>query len=162
MSENAKPRRRQPRKIRLVTVELVPLVSEPGPVLREPSSAAAKFEALIGGKDREHFVVLHLDTRHRIRGYETVSVGSLNAAIVHPREVFKGAILANAAAIICGHNHPSGDPTPSEEDADIHGRLSRAGELLGIEVLDSLVIGGGEHWSFRRASVETNTAEARL
>lgn len=156
MTPGTRPRKRQ---IRLVTMELVPQVAEPSAPVREPEAIAGRLARLVESKDREHFVVFHLDTRHRVRSYEIVSVGSLNAAIVHPREVFKGAILANASAIICGHNHPSGDPTPSEDDHEIHRRLTQAGELLGITLLDSLVVGGGRHWSTRRSSIEATVDE---
>ncbi|MFO0983235.1 MAG: JAB domain-containing protein [Planctomycetota bacterium] len=93
-------------------------------------------------KDREHFVVLHLDGRNRVISVETVSVGTLNAALVHPREVWKGAYLANANAIVCGHNHPSGDLTPSFEDAQLLERLKKAGELLGVAIVDFLIVSG--------------------
>jgi DNA repair protein RadC len=135
--------------IRLVKAELVPRVSEPGPAIREPLVAGKELSALIGSKDREHFVVFHLDTRHRVQSFEIVAIGSLNAAIVHPREVFKGAILANAHAIICGHNHPSGEPTPSDDDCEMHRRLEQVGQLIGIEVLDHLVVAGTRCWSMR-------------
>jgi DNA repair protein RadC len=90
---------------------------------------------------KEHFVVLHLDGKNRIACFDRVSVGSLNQAIVHPREVFKTALLSNAAAILLLHNHPSGDPTPSPEDLSITRRLQESGEILGIKVLDHIVIG---------------------
>jgi DNA repair protein RadC len=90
--------------------------------------------------DREAFWVLHLNTRHRIIEKELVSLGTLNSSLVHPREVFRRAIVNSAAAIITVHNHPSGDPTPSPEDRQIWHRLNRAGELLGIQVLDHMVI----------------------
>jgi DNA repair protein RadC len=135
--------------LRLVKTELVPRVSEPGPAIREPLVAGKELSALIGSKDREHFVVFHLDTRHRVQSFEIAAIGSLSAAIVHPREVFKGAILANASAIICGHNHPSGDPTPSEDDREMHRRLQQVGELIGIEVLDLLIVAGTRCWSAR-------------
>lgn len=100
-------------------------------------------------KDREHFVILHLDSRNRVTGHETVSIGSLNASIVHPREVFKGAILVSAASIICLHNHPSGDLTPSREDITMTNRLKEAGDLLGIEVLDHLIVSHEGFISFK-------------
>ena len=81
-----------------------------------------------------------LDAKNRLISRETVSVGHLTAALVHPREVFKAAILANAAAIALVHNHPSGDPEPSREDVEITRRLVKAGELLGIPVLDHVVV----------------------
>lgn len=89
---------------------------------------------------REHFVVLLLNARHEVEAVETVSIGSLNASIVHPREVFRPAILASSASVILCHNHPSGDPEPSEEDLTITKRLVEVGELLGIGVLDHVIV----------------------
>lgn len=91
--------------------------------------------------DREHFVVILLDTRHNVLGINTISIGSLTVSIAHPREVFKAAILCNAAAIIIGHNHPSGDPSPSKEDFAVTEKLTACGELLQIPVLDSVILG---------------------
>lgn len=85
---------------------------------------------------QEHFVVLLLDTKKQVIAHETIFVGSLNASIVHPREVFRAAIKRNCASIICAHNHPSGDPTPSPEDLDVTRRLVEVGKTVGIEVLD--------------------------
>lgn len=90
----------------------------------------------------EHFVCLFLNTKNRIIAKEVISIGSLNAAIVHPREVFRAAIRYNSASIICVHNHPSGDPTPSTADIDMTSRLVIGGETIGIEVLDHVIIGG--------------------
>jgi DNA repair protein RadC len=82
-----------------------------------------------------------LDTKNRLLSWETVSLGTLSTSVVHPREVFKGAILANAASIILCHNHPSGDPKPSAEDIAITKRLAEAGKILGIDVLDHIIFG---------------------
>ncbi|WP_224747089.1 JAB domain-containing protein [Pelovirga terrestris] len=90
---------------------------------------------------RENLYALHLDTKHRILCLDQVSLGSLSSSIVHPREVFKSILVSSAAAAIFVHNHPSGDPAPSHEDKKIHQRLTEAGELLGIRVLDHLIIG---------------------
>ena len=90
---------------------------------------------------KEYFLSLHLDGKNRIVAVEIVSVGSLNQSIVHPREVFKTALLSSAAAIILLHNHPSGDPSPSREDLEITRRLKEVGELVGIRVLDHCIIG---------------------
>ncbi len=89
---------------------------------------------------REHFVVLLLNARHELQCRETVSIGSLNASIVHPREVFLPAILHSAASVVLVHNHPSGDPEPSEEDLSITRRLVQVGELVGIGVLDHVIV----------------------
>lgn len=89
----------------------------------------------------EYLVMLALDTKNRIIAAFTVSQGNLNTSIVHPREVFKRAILANACAFVLGHNHPSGYPTPSVEDIRITQRIYRCGEMLGIQLLDHIIIG---------------------
>lgn len=99
--------------------------------------------------DREVFGVLLLNARHEAKRRVVVSIGSLNASIVHPREVFRPAILYSAASVVLVHNHPSGDPEPSEEDLSITRRLVECGDLLGIGVLDHLVIGSRGHVSFR-------------
>jgi len=98
---------------------------------------------------REHFVVLLLNARHECIGRETVSVGSLNSSIVHPREVFLPAVTHHAASVVLVHNHPSGDPEPSEEDLSITRRLVEAGQILGIEVLDHVIIAKRGVVSFR-------------
>lgn len=90
---------------------------------------------------KEVFATVHLDSKNRILCIETVSIGSLNAAIVHPREVFKTALLSSAAALVLVHNHPSGDPTPSREDLELTKRLKEGGDLLGIRILDHVIIG---------------------
>ncbi|MBX3325544.1 MAG: DNA repair protein RadC [Nitrospira sp.] len=105
-------------------------------------------EAHFDGRPHEEFLVVFLDAKHRPTGYQVVSVGSLTLSIVHPREVFKAAVCMNAAAVICIHNHPSGDPTPSQEDRALTKRLMESGELLGIRVLDHVVIGEDRHVSF--------------
>lgn len=98
---------------------------------------------------RELFLAVLLNARHEVQSVETISVGSLNASIVHPREVFLPAILGSAASIVLVHNHPSGDPEPSEEDLSITKRLVEVGDLLGIGVLDHVIIGSRGTVSFR-------------
>ena len=97
---------------------------------------------------KEVFLTLHLDGKNRIICVDLVSVGSLNQSIVHPREVFKTALLSNAAAVLLIHQHPTGDPSPSSEDIAITRRLKEAGEILGLKVLDHIIIGEGEYLSF--------------
>jgi len=116
-----------------------------------PDEVAKVFAEHLRHADREHFVVMLLCTQNRLIGVNTVSVGTLNAALVSPREVFKAAILANAASVVVGHNHPSGDPQPSPEDVQVTEVLRRAGELLDIPVLDHVVIGDcGRYASLKR------------
>lgn len=106
-----------------------------------PSQAAAILHHLIGDADREHFVALYLNARHQVTHAHIVSRGAVQTAPVHPREVFKGAVLANAVAVVVGHNHPSGDVQPSPDDKMLVDRLKTAGEVLGIEVIDALIVG---------------------
>ena len=93
-------------------------------------------------------MALHLDGKNRITCFDRVSLGSLNQTIVHPREVFKTACLSNAAAILLIHNHPTGDPAPSQEDIVITRRLKEGGDLLGIKVLDHIIVGYSHYFSF--------------
>ena len=120
-----------------------------GLLVRRPEDLTAVLRDEFRGLDRERFIALYLDARHRVRALETVSIGSLNASLVHPREVFKPAIAISAAAVIVAHNHPSGDPRPSGDDLELTGRLDRCGELLGIALLDHMVVGDAEITSIR-------------
>ncbi len=97
----------------------------------------------------EHFVCLFLNTKNQVIGRQTLSIGSLNASVVHPREVYRAAIRRSSASILCAHNHPSGDPTPSSEDIQLTRRLAEAGKLIGIELLDHLVIGDNRFISLK-------------
>ena len=117
--------------------------------IRGPDDVVAVLGPKLRKESREHFLVLLLNARHEVIGKETVSIGTLNASIVHPREVFRPAILASAASIILAHNHPSGDPEPSEEDLGITKRLAEVGELVGIGVLDHVIVASRGVVSFR-------------
>jgi DNA repair protein RadC len=118
-----------------------------GPI-RSPRDACRAVRS-IRSADREHFLVLALNARNVVILKETVSIGSLNANIVHPREVFRPAIINGAAALILAHNHPSGDVSPSREDLSLTQRLVDAGRLLGIDVLDHIIVSGRRYLSFR-------------
>jgi DNA repair protein RadC len=120
----------------------------PAPAIRGPEDVLPLVRDLPGAR-REHFVVLLLNARHELQCRETVSIGSLNASIVHPREVFLPAILHSAASVVLVHNHPSGDPEPSEEDLSITRRLVEVGELVGIGVLDHVIVASRGTVSFR-------------
>ena len=114
-----------------------------------PADIAALFMADLRWQDREQLCVACLDTKNRLIRTATISLGTLNSSMAHPRECFKAAIMSSAAAVIFAHNHPSGDPTPSREDIELTKALMRAGEVLGIEVLDHVVIGDGVFASLR-------------
>lgn len=98
---------------------------------------------------QEHFIVLMLDTKNNIIADETVFIGTLDASIVHPREIFKTAIRNSASKIILVHNHPSGDPTPSEDDCMINTNIIESGETLGLKVIDSIIIGKERYWNLK-------------
>ena len=106
-----------------------------------PKDGADILRQFIGNADRELFVVACLDIKNQVMSLTVAHMGSLNASIVHPREVFKTAILSNAASILVAHNHPSGNPDPSPEDIEVAHRLQKCGDLLGIELIDALTIG---------------------
>ena len=106
-----------------------------------PNGAYQMIKEQLEGLDREQFIIACLNTKNEPTNISVVSVGTLNKAIVHPREVFKTAILSNAASIMAFHNHPSGETTPSQQDIQLTNRLYEVGELLGIKLLDHLIIG---------------------
>ena len=105
-----------------------------------PREAARLAAAILADTTVEQVLALHFDTKRKLIGIHIVSVGTLDASLVHPRDVFKAACLSNASALIVAHNHPSGDPTPSAEDHALSKRLRLAGELLGVELLDFLIV----------------------
>lgn len=118
--------------------------------VRTPEEVFAAMKGRLTGKMKEVFLVLALDTRNHLIKTAEVSVGSLDTSIVHPREVFKEALSASASSVILVHNHPSGDPHPSEDDVKITKRLAQAGEIMGVSVLDHVIIGGDTFLSLRR------------
>jgi len=120
------------------------------PVLKTPEDVVGLVGSRLKGKKREHFLALLLDTRSRLIKAAEISIGSLDGTIVHPREVFKEAISAAAASVLFVHNHPSGDPTPSEDDIRLSKRLAEAGEIVGIDVLDHIIIGDKKSVSLKR------------
>jgi DNA repair protein RadC len=119
-----------------------------------PDKAVEFWQATIANQPRfnaevENFAVLFLNTRRRVRGFQIISQGTADTLLVHPREVFRTAILANAAALILLHNHPSGEATPSEADVKVTRDLIRAGQLLKIEVVDHVIVGNQQRASLR-------------
>ena len=123
------------RKVKQIWNEVI---SEP---VETPGDVTTYLDTLdIKTSDREIFVVLHLDVRNRVVAHEIISIGTQTASMVHPREVFKSAILKGACSLILAHNHPSGDPSPSKDDIDLTHRLVEAGRLMGIDVLDHIIV----------------------
>lgn len=134
-------------------IELGIRVNRKNPITFKISSPESIADLLMNDMQflkQEIFKIILLDTKNRVINVENITTGTLNASLVHPREVFVKAIKQHAAAIILVHNHPSGDPEPSQEDKSITKRLVEAGELLGISVLDHIIIGRGEFLSFKQ------------
>ena len=125
--------------------------------LLTPRDAAVLASALLADATVEKVLALHLTTKHELIGVHVVSTGSLDSSIVHPRDVFKAACLSNAAGLLLVHNHPSGDPTPSPDDRALVARLRAAGDLLGVELMDALIVAdpvdGLRYFSFREAGL---------
>jgi DNA repair protein RadC len=119
------------------------------PAFRAPADAGRYLLPRHGSRPLEVFGVLLLDVRHRLKDEIVISTGCLTSSLVHPREVFREAVLGRAAALILFHNHPSGDPEPSREDRRLTERLIAAGVLMGIDVLDHIILGDGRYFSFR-------------
>jgi DNA repair protein RadC len=119
------------------------------PQIMTPRDAAALLLPQFGDRSVEHFGVMLLDTKHRVLRSTLLSVGTLDASIVHPREVFREATRGGAAAIVLFHNHPSGDPTPSDDDVELTQRLVNAGHLMGIDVLDHLILAESRYCSLK-------------
>lgn len=120
------------------------------PVVKTPEDVNSLVKGRLRGKKKEYFLALLLDTRNQLIKVAEISVGSLDTSIVHPREVFKEAISASAASVVFVHNHPSGDPEASEDDIKLTKRLAEAGELVGIEVLDHIIISDKKFLSLKR------------
>ncbi|MBA7485975.1 hypothetical protein ES707_21527 [subsurface metagenome] len=117
---------------------------------KTPEDVVALVRSRLKGKKKEYFLALLLDTRNQLIRVAEISVGSLDSSIVHPREVFKEAVAASAASVIFAHNHPSGDPEASEDDLNLTKRLAEAGEIMGIDVLDHIIIGEQKYLSLKR------------
>jgi DNA repair protein RadC len=120
---------------------------------RSPAEIAGYLLPLYGGHREERFGILMLDSKMRLIRSATISIGTLDASLAHPREIYRAATLASASAIALFHNHPSGDPTPSEDDVALTARLVSAGDVMGINVVDHVILGAGRWFSFRKAGM---------
>ena len=118
------------------------------PVINDAKDAVAQLSDMRDLK-KEHLVALYLNAKNQLVHKETISMGTLNANLVHPREVFEPALKYSAAQIIAAHNHPSGDPKPSEDDLEVTKRLTEAGKMMGIELMDHVIVSKNSHFSFK-------------
>ena len=146
---------KQPREYKVVSLRECP-TPEALRICENPQQAAEYWRLHVAthpyyNPDCECFVVLMLNTRRRVRGHQLLTIGTMDTILVSPREVFRAAVIACAGAVILMHNHPSGDPTPSEADIKVTRDLIRAGQLIKIEVLDHVIMGYDRHCSLREA-----------
>jgi DNA repair protein RadC len=117
--------------------------------IKNPEAVCKLISSTIKEKAKEHFKLILLNSRNKKIGISTISIGTLTTSLVHPREVFKEALAHSAASVILAHNHPSGDPEPSEDDLKITRKLVESGKILGVEVIDHIIVGKNNHYSFR-------------
>lgn len=129
--------------------------------MHTPGEIAAHLLPLYGAASVEQFGVALLDTRHRLTRVRVISLGSLDSTVVHPREVFKEAVFASAASVVLFHNHPSGDPSPSPDDVALTRRMLNAGEIMGIDVLDHVILADQRYYSFWEAGYIGHTRASR-
>ncbi|BAB62459.1 JAB domain-containing protein (plasmid) [Clostridium perfringens] len=122
-------------------------------IIKKPEQVFEVVKNFLGEVDREYLIVIVLDVKNKINSISVASVGTLNSSIVHPREVFKTAILANGASIILAHNHPSGDTSPSKDDINITTRIKECGVLMGIELLDHVILGDEKFISLKNEGI---------
>lgn len=131
------------------------------PTVRSPQDVSQLLMEEMRYLEKEQFRVLLLNTKHQVLAVQVVSLGDLTSTIVHPREIFKEAVRRAAAAVILAHNHPSGDPTPSREDVEVTRRITEAGKILGIEVLDHIIIGDNRYISLREHDARSVRADTK-
>lgn len=136
------------KRVDVVTIKMVKesSVLYSGRKITSAAEATSLLRVFVGDIDREQFVALYLNTRKEPNAIHTVSIGTLNGSLVHPREVFKAAILSNASCIIIAHNHPSGGVSPSDEDKALTKRLVEAGKIFGLEIIDHIILGDGDQY----------------
>lgn len=139
------------KRVNIVSISMVKesSVLYNGRFINEPKQGVELVKPFLENSDREKLIVVGLDTKNQPTFLETVSVGTLSSSMVHPREVFKSAILGNSASIIMFHNHPSGNSNPSKDDINITTRIFEAGKILGINLIDHIIIGDNEFVSLR-------------
>jgi DNA repair protein RadC len=136
-------------KVKSLEVREIEYSYDKRPKINGMDDVIKTFKPMIADANKEFFVTLYLNTKNGIIKQEVISIGSLNANIVHPREVFRTACMVSASSIIVAHNHPSGDPAPSREDIELTKKLAEAGKMIGIELLDHVILGQDRNYGFK-------------
>jgi DNA repair protein RadC len=140
-------------KVRSLEIREIEYSYDKRPRINGMDDVIKAVKPMIADANKEFFVTLFLNTKNGIIRQEVISIGSLNANIVHPREVFRTACMVSASSIIVAHNHPSGDPTPSREDIELTKKLAEAGKIMGIDVLDHVIIGQDRNYGFKESGM---------
>ncbi len=140
-------------KVKSLEVREIEYSYDKRPKINSMDDVVQIVKPLITDPNKEFFMALYLNTKNGVLKQEVISIGSLNANIVHPREIFKTACMISASSIIVAHNHPSGDPTPSREDIEITKKLAEAGKMMGIELLDHVIIGHDRNYGFKESGI---------
>jgi DNA repair protein RadC len=155
LKNSTETKKSTPKRVDVVTIKMVKesSVLYKNRKVTSPSDAYSLIKEFLDCADREQLIVCSLNTKNQPTTINVVSIGTLNSSLVHPRELFKAAILSNAASIILYHNHPSGDPEPSTEDVNITHRLKECGKLLGIELVDHIIIGDERFVSLKEKGI---------
>ena len=138
-------------KVKSLEVREIEYTYDKRPKINSMDDVVQIVKPMISDPNKEFFMALYLNTKNGVLKQEVISIGSLNANIVHPREIFKTACMISASSIIVAHNHPSGDPTPSREDIEITKKLHEAGKMMGIELLDHVIIGYDRYYGFKES-----------
>jgi len=140
-------------KVKSLEVREIEYSYDKRPKISSMDDVVRVVKPMIADSNKEFFMALYLNTKNGILKQEVISIGSLNANIIHPREVFRTACMISASSIIVAHNHPSGDPSPSREDIEITKNLSEAGKMMGIELLDHVIIGYDKNYGFKESGL---------
>jgi DNA repair protein RadC len=138
-------------KVKSLEVREIEYSYDKRPKINSMDDVVQIVKPMIADSNKEFFMALYLNTKNGVLKQEVISIGSLNANIVHPREIFKTACMISASSIIVAHNHPSGDPLPSREDIEITKKLHEAGKMMGIELLDHVIIGHDRNYGFKES-----------
>lgn len=140
-------------KIKSLEVKEIEYTYDKRPKISGMDDVVNAVKPMIADPNKEFFMALYLNTKNGILKQEVISIGSLNANIVHPREIFKTACMISASSVIVAHNHPSGDPSPSREDIELTKKLVESGKMIGIEILDHVIIGHDKNYGFRESGI---------
>jgi DNA repair protein RadC len=153
VQQSSKAKQEQQIKVKSLEIREIEYSYDKRPKISDMDDVIKAVKPLIANQNKEFFIALYLNTKNGIIKQEVVSIGSLSANVVHPREVFRTACMLSASSIIVAHNHPSGDPAPGREDIEITKKLAEAGKMIGIELLDHVILGQDRNYGFKESGM---------